>query len=210
MMMFSCDLGEFGEIWGVKGRFGSNAVWVGCRGGFGIPEVSRVICVSPPPQRVLPHGYPESVSPDHLQDQCWDTVGVGDGASSITGATLTWVLRVSLPDPKHPLFTPKWPLVPRSMFDAQTPSFIPKFPLLIPKTIFDPQISHFEPMCSHFDAQISLSTLKTLMFHSQNGKSKPHSFTPKSALATPKAFHFHPQIFLSPQNPPVSPRNVLV
>ncbi|CAM9120097.1 unnamed protein product [Bubo scandiacus] len=62
---------------------------------------------------LLPQGYPESVSPDYLQYQCWDAlqalcstltgalatravlqaVGVGDGAATVTGATLTWVLR---------------------------------------------------------------------------------------------------------------------
>ncbi|KAF1562602.1 hypothetical protein FQV10_0000893, partial [Eudyptes schlegeli] len=70
--------------------------------------------VPSPPQRVLlPQGYPESVSPDYLQYQCWDAlqalcstltgalatravlqaVGVGDSAATVTGATLTWVLR---------------------------------------------------------------------------------------------------------------------
>ncbi|XP_075580808.1 LOW QUALITY PROTEIN: RUS family member 1 [Pelecanus crispus] len=62
---------------------------------------------------LLPQGYPESVSPDYLQYQCWDAlqalcstltgalatravlqaVGVGDSAATVTGATLTWVLR---------------------------------------------------------------------------------------------------------------------
>ncbi|XP_075268074.1 LOW QUALITY PROTEIN: RUS family member 1 [Opisthocomus hoazin] len=62
---------------------------------------------------LLPQGYPESVSPDYLQYQCWDAlqalcstlagalaaravlqaVGVGDGAATVTGAALTWVLR---------------------------------------------------------------------------------------------------------------------
>ncbi|XP_052631077.1 RUS family member 1 [Harpia harpyja] len=64
-------------------------------------------------QVLLPQGYPESVSPDYLQYQCWDAlqalcstlmgalatravlqaVGVGDSAATVTGATLTWVLR---------------------------------------------------------------------------------------------------------------------
>ncbi|NXG47680.1 RUS1 protein, partial [Psilopogon haemacephalus] len=63
---------------------------------------------------LLPQGYPESVSPDYLQYQCWDSLqalcsslsgalgtravlqalGVGDGAATATGATLSWVLRV--------------------------------------------------------------------------------------------------------------------
>ncbi|GAB0202370.1 RUS family member 1 [Grus japonensis] len=62
---------------------------------------------------LLPQGYPESVSPDYLQYQCWDAlqalcstlagalatravlqaVGVGDSAATVTGATVTWVLR---------------------------------------------------------------------------------------------------------------------
>ncbi|KAM9510550.1 RUS family member 1 [Guaruba guarouba] len=62
---------------------------------------------------LLPQGYPHSVSPDYLRYQCWDSVqalcsslagalsaravlqamGVGDGAATVTGATLTWVLR---------------------------------------------------------------------------------------------------------------------
>ncbi|XP_075345505.1 RUS family member 1 [Mycteria americana] len=62
---------------------------------------------------LLPQGYPESVSPDYLQYQCWDAlqalcstltgalatravlqaVGVGDSAATVTGATLAWVLR---------------------------------------------------------------------------------------------------------------------
>ncbi|XP_062462854.1 RUS family member 1, partial [Pezoporus occidentalis] len=61
----------------------------------------------------LPHGYPHSVSPDYLQYQLWDSLqalcsslagslsaravlqamGVGDGAATVTGATLTWLLR---------------------------------------------------------------------------------------------------------------------
>ncbi|XP_032940433.1 RUS family member 1 [Catharus ustulatus] len=62
---------------------------------------------------LLPQGYPESVSPDYARYQCWDglqalcstmaaslstrsvleAVGVGDGAATVTGATLTWLLR---------------------------------------------------------------------------------------------------------------------
>ncbi|XP_054033686.1 RUS family member 1 [Dryobates pubescens] len=62
---------------------------------------------------LLPQGYPESVSGDYLQYQCWDSlqalcsslsgalgtravlqaVGVGDGAATATGATLGWLLR---------------------------------------------------------------------------------------------------------------------
>ncbi|XP_078468223.1 RUS family member 1 isoform X1 [Lampetra planeri] len=61
----------------------------------------------------LPQGYPESVSEDYLTYQMWDTlqafcssvtgalatqamlkgVGVGDGAASLAGATVTWLLR---------------------------------------------------------------------------------------------------------------------
>nr|XP_041575520.1 RUS family member 1 [Taeniopygia guttata] len=62
---------------------------------------------------LLPQGFPESVSPDYGRYQCWDSlqalcsslcsslsaravleaVGVGDGAASVTGAALTWLLR---------------------------------------------------------------------------------------------------------------------
>lgn len=62
---------------------------------------------------LLPSGFPHSVSPDYLQYQCWDSaqalcsslsgiiatravfeaVGVGDGAATPMGATLTWLLR---------------------------------------------------------------------------------------------------------------------
>ncbi|XP_066064839.1 RUS family member 1 [Chamaea fasciata] len=58
-------------------------------------------------------GFPESVSPDYGRYQCWDSlqalcsslagslstravleaVGVGDGAATVSGATLTWLLR---------------------------------------------------------------------------------------------------------------------
>lgn len=39
------------------------------------------ISLPPPPQRVLlPQGYPESVSPDYLQYQCWDALQVLLGA----------------------------------------------------------------------------------------------------------------------------------
>uniref|UniRef100_A0A8D0GWC7 RUS family member 1 n=1 Tax=Sphenodon punctatus TaxID=8508 RepID=A0A8D0GWC7_SPHPU len=61
----------------------------------------------------LPQGYPESVSPDYLPYQLWDTVqafassitgalatqavlrgvGVGDQASTVTAATVTWLLK---------------------------------------------------------------------------------------------------------------------
>ncbi|XP_061417650.1 RUS family member 1 [Lethenteron reissneri] len=61
----------------------------------------------------LPQGYPESVSEDYRTYQTWDTlqafcssvtgalatqamlkgVGVGDGAASLAGATVTWLLR---------------------------------------------------------------------------------------------------------------------
>ncbi|NXR74559.1 RUS1 protein, partial [Pycnonotus jocosus] len=65
-------------------------------------------------QRVLlPQGFPDSVSPDYARYQCWDSlqalcsslagslstravleaVGVGDGAASVSGAALTWLLR---------------------------------------------------------------------------------------------------------------------
>ena len=73
----------------------ANAVWGDCRGdlGFlGVPGVSVT-----PPQVLLPQGYPETVSPDCLQYQCWDAVGVGDGTSTITGATLSWVLQGESP-----------------------------------------------------------------------------------------------------------------
>ncbi|KAF1627323.1 UNVERIFIED_CONTAM: hypothetical protein FQV15_0016067, partial [Eudyptes pachyrhynchus] len=84
-------------------------------GSLGVPGVPDPPVPRPvPPQRVLlPQGYPESVSPDYLQYQCWDAlqalcstltgalatravlqaVGVGDSAATVTGATLTWVLR---------------------------------------------------------------------------------------------------------------------
>ncbi|XP_051631787.1 RUS family member 1-like, partial [Manacus candei] len=62
---------------------------------------------------LLPQGFPDSVSPDYAQYQLWDglqalcsslagslstravlqAVGVGDGTATVTGATLTWVLR---------------------------------------------------------------------------------------------------------------------
>ncbi|NXB93933.1 RUS1 protein, partial [Vidua chalybeata] len=63
---------------------------------------------------LLPQGFPpESVSPDYGAYQAWDSlqalcsslcsslsaravleaVGVGDGAASVTGAALTWLLR---------------------------------------------------------------------------------------------------------------------
>ncbi|XP_020669194.3 RUS family member 1 isoform X1 [Pogona vitticeps] len=61
----------------------------------------------------LPQGYPESVSPDYLAYQIWDTVqafassitgtlatravlkgvGVGDESSTVTAATVTWILK---------------------------------------------------------------------------------------------------------------------
>ncbi|XP_054849191.1 RUS family member 1 [Eublepharis macularius] len=61
----------------------------------------------------LPQGYPESVSPDYLAYQTWDTVqafassitgtlatqavlkgvGVGDETSTVTAATVTWILK---------------------------------------------------------------------------------------------------------------------
>ncbi|XP_062840110.1 RUS family member 1 isoform X1 [Anolis carolinensis] len=61
----------------------------------------------------LPQGYPESVSPDYLAYQIWDTVqafassitgtlatqavlkgvGVGDKTSTVTAATVTWILK---------------------------------------------------------------------------------------------------------------------
>ncbi|XP_068854940.1 RUS family member 1 [Aphelocoma coerulescens] len=62
---------------------------------------------------LLPQGFPDSVSPDYARYQCWDglqalcsslaaslstravleAVGVGDGAATVTGAALTWLLR---------------------------------------------------------------------------------------------------------------------
>ncbi|XP_058716856.1 RUS family member 1 [Poecile atricapillus] len=62
---------------------------------------------------LLPQGFPDSVSPDYGRYQCWDSlqalcsslagslstravleaVGVGDGAATVTGAALTWLLR---------------------------------------------------------------------------------------------------------------------
>ncbi|NWV42296.1 RUS1 protein, partial [Grantiella picta] len=62
---------------------------------------------------LLPQGFPDSVSPDYLRYQCWDSlqalcsslasslstravlqaVGVGDSAANLTGAALTWLLR---------------------------------------------------------------------------------------------------------------------
>ncbi|NXR21602.1 RUS1 protein, partial [Cinclus mexicanus] len=74
-------------------------------------------------QRVLlPQGFPESVSPDYVQYQCWDSlqalcstmagslstrsvleaVGVGDGAANVTGAALTWILRGETKIPRIP------------------------------------------------------------------------------------------------------------
>ncbi|XP_043831193.1 RUS family member 1 isoform X1 [Dromiciops gliroides] len=61
----------------------------------------------------LPHGFPDSVSPDYLAYQLWDTVqafassltgslatqavlqgvGVGDAAASVSAATVTWLLK---------------------------------------------------------------------------------------------------------------------
>ncbi|KAG9464585.1 hypothetical protein GDO78_019692 [Eleutherodactylus coqui] len=61
----------------------------------------------------LPHGYPDSVSEDYLDYQLWDTLqafsssvtgslathallrgsGVGDSTATVTGATITWILR---------------------------------------------------------------------------------------------------------------------
>ncbi|KAM9100485.1 RUS1 family protein C16orf58 homolog isoform X1 [Sarcophilus harrisii] len=61
----------------------------------------------------LPHGFPDSVSPDYLPYQLWDTVqafassltgslatqavlqgvGVGDAAASVSAATITWLLK---------------------------------------------------------------------------------------------------------------------
>ncbi|XP_044159106.1 RUS family member 1 [Bufo gargarizans] len=61
----------------------------------------------------LPHGFPDSVSEDYLEYQLWDTLqafsssvtgslathallrgsGVGDSAATVTGATITWILR---------------------------------------------------------------------------------------------------------------------
>ncbi|KAM4637236.1 RUS family member 1 [Amazona ochrocephala] len=77
----------------------------GARSGSGLHQLAVRL--------LLPQGYPHSVSPDYLQYQCWDSVqalcsslagalsaravleamGVGDGAATVTGATLTWVLR---------------------------------------------------------------------------------------------------------------------
>ncbi|XP_033928384.1 RUS family member 1 isoform X1 [Melopsittacus undulatus] len=77
----------------------------GARAGTGINQVLMRV--------LLPQGYPHSVSPDYLQYQCWDSLqalcsslcsslsarsvlqamGVGDGAATVTGATLTWLLR---------------------------------------------------------------------------------------------------------------------
>ncbi|TRZ06544.1 hypothetical protein HGM15179_020563, partial [Zosterops borbonicus] len=62
---------------------------------------------------LLPQGFPDSVSPDYGPYQCWDSlqalcsslagslstravleaVGVGDGAATVSGAALTWLLR---------------------------------------------------------------------------------------------------------------------
>ncbi|XP_044303943.1 RUS family member 1 isoform X2 [Varanus komodoensis] len=86
----------------------------------------RLICVSDRPEGqgyrsvrdifmsvFLPQGYPESVSPDYLAYQIWDTVqafassitgtlatqavlkgvGVGDETSTVTAATVTWILK---------------------------------------------------------------------------------------------------------------------
>ncbi|XP_069737736.1 RUS family member 1 [Phaenicophaeus curvirostris] len=62
---------------------------------------------------LLPQGFPDSVSPDYLRYQCWDSgqalcsslcgalstrsvlqaVGVGDAAATVTAASLAWLLR---------------------------------------------------------------------------------------------------------------------
>ncbi|XP_053909012.1 RUS family member 1, partial [Cuculus canorus] len=62
---------------------------------------------------LLPQGFPDSVSPDYVRYQCWDSaqalcsslsgslstralltaVGVGDASATVTGAALAWLLR---------------------------------------------------------------------------------------------------------------------
>ena len=74
-------------------------------GGRGLVSLAR--------QVLLPEGYPESVSPDYLQYQLWDTaqaaassvsgslataavlqgVGVGDSTATPLAATITWILK---------------------------------------------------------------------------------------------------------------------
>ncbi|NXV03351.1 RUS1 protein, partial [Cettia cetti] len=79
---------------------------------------------------LLPQGFPDSVSPDYARYQCWDSlqalcsslagslstravleaVGVGDGAASVSGATLTWLLRGA-----HGMMgVPQFPKFPKS------------------------------------------------------------------------------------------------
>ena len=61
-------------------------------------ETQGYLCTPPPPpQALLLQGYPKSISSNGLQYQCWDAVGVGDGTSTITGATLSWVLQGESP-----------------------------------------------------------------------------------------------------------------
>ncbi|XP_068779243.1 RUS family member 1 [Struthio camelus] len=80
----------------------------GARGGLWLRRAAARV--------LLPQGFPESVSPDYLEYQCWDALqalcsslmgtlaaraalaalGVGDSAATVTGATLTWLLRDGL------------------------------------------------------------------------------------------------------------------
>ncbi|CAM9829690.1 unnamed protein product [Bubo scandiacus] len=84
------NLGNNGElrgqrIWvGAKGVLeglggAGNGVWRGRRGDLGSLGVPGVPDPPPcvPPQRVLlPQGYPESISPNYLQYQCWEALQV--------------------------------------------------------------------------------------------------------------------------------------
>ena len=55
----------------------------------------------------------------------FEAVGVGDGAATPMGATLTWLLRGQTPNP--PLFTPKSPPDPKAHpLPAKTPLFRPQ------------------------------------------------------------------------------------
>ena len=65
----------------------------------------------------------------------FEAVGVGDGAATPMGATLTWLLRGQTPNP--PLFTPKSPPEPKAHpLPAKNPTVrTPKSPILTPKSL---------------------------------------------------------------------------
>ena len=72
-------------------------------------------------------GTPRVSAPTNSSTSAGTPWGWGTAPPPSPGPPSPGCCGVSPPDPKPPLFTPKWPLVPRSMFDHKSPSFTPEF-----------------------------------------------------------------------------------